>query len=52
MFVDAGYIFAQGSALLTGKKQQRGDLTLDTAKVVDALATFAEKVSGVKLLRI
>lgn len=52
VFVDAGYLFAQGSALLTGQKRQRGDLTLDTARVVEALGAFAEDVSTLPLLRI
>jgi uncharacterized LabA/DUF88 family protein len=52
VFVDAGYVFAQGAALLTGKKQQRGDLTINAAKIVEALGAFAEKVSKVQLLRV
>lgn len=52
VFVDAGYLFAQGSALLTGQKRQRGDLKLDTAKVVSAFVAFAEYVSRLPLLRI
>lgn len=52
VFVDAGYLFAQGSALLTGQKKQRGDITLDVAAVLTALTEHAERVSGVPLLRI
>lgn len=52
VFVDAGYLFAQGAALLTGQKRQRGDLTLDSAKVVEALSNFAEQTAGMPLLRI
>lgn len=52
VFVDAGYLFAQGSALLTGQKKQRGEVTLDVAAVLTALTELAERVSGVPLLRI
>lgn len=52
VFVDAGYLFAQGAALLTGQKRQRGDLTLNSAKVVEALGEFAVKAAGMPLLRI
>lgn len=52
VFVDAGYLFAQGSALLTGQKKQRGDVRLDVASVLSALTELAERVSGVPLLRI
>jgi hypothetical protein len=51
-FIDAGYLFAQGSALITGRKRIRGDLTLDTAQVVGAIGAFAERVAQVPLLRI
>lgn len=52
VFVDAGYLFAQGSALLTGQKRQRGELSLDSSKVLEALRAFAERTSGLPLLRI
>jgi uncharacterized LabA/DUF88 family protein len=52
VFVDAGYLFAQGSALLTGQKKQRGDVTLDIVAVLTALTELAERVSGVPLLRV
>jgi uncharacterized LabA/DUF88 family protein len=52
VFVDAGYLFAQGTTLLTGRKLVRGEVTLDHSKVADALQQFAERVSGLKLLRI
>lgn len=29
VFVDAGYVFAQGSVLLAGKKLPRGEIALD-----------------------
>lgn len=52
VFVDAGYVFAQGSVLLAGKKLPRGEITLDHQAGVDVLARFAEKVSAARLLRI
>jgi hypothetical protein len=52
VFVDAGYLFAQGSALLSGQKRQRGDTTLDAAGVVASLKDFAEGTAGLPLLRI
>lgn len=52
VFVDAGYVFAQGSILLAGKKLPRGEVVLDHGAAVDALTQFAEKVSGAQLLRI
>ena len=52
VFIDAGYLFAQGSALLTGQKRPRGELTLNYQAVVAALEDIATKVSGLSLLRI
>lgn len=52
VFVDAGYFFAQGSALLSGKKTQRGEVKLDHEKVLNALEEFACRVSKLPLLRI
>lgn len=51
-FVDAGYLFAQGSVALAGRKLPRGRLLLDHEKAIDALAAFATRVSGVDLLRV
>ena len=52
VFVDAGYLFAQGSVALAGQKLPRGRLVLDHEKAIDALANFATRVSGVDLLRV
>ena len=52
VFVDAGYLFAQGSILRFGDKLPRGEIDLNYMEVVAALRTVAETVSGVKLLRI
>jgi len=52
VFVDAGYVFAQGSVLLAGRKLPRGQTSLDHSGAVASLATFAERVAGVALLRV
>ena len=52
VFVDAGYLFAQGSVLLTGEKLPRGELQLDHDKVLDLLAALAKEISSLPLLRI
>lgn len=52
VFVDAGYLFAQGSTLLTGAKKPRGDMRLDITTALGALSELAERVSGVPLLRV
>lgn len=52
VFVDAGYLFAQGSKELCGTKRTRGNIHLDHTALVAALKDFAEKVSELPLLRI
>ena len=52
VFVDAGYLFAQSSRLLSGAKLTRGQLTLKHDVVIEKLRTFAEDVARVPLLRI
>lgn len=52
VFVDAGYLFAQGSVHLVGKKLPRSEMLLDHEAVARALAEFAARVSGTPLLRI
>ena len=52
VFVDAGYLFAQGSKELCGSKLTRRDIRLDHTALGVALRGFAEKVSGLPLLRI
>lgn len=51
VFVDAGYLFAQGSVLLTGTKQGREFLSLDIPAVTDALREEVKRQSGLPLLR-
>ncbi|HYW08003.1 MAG TPA: NYN domain-containing protein [Longimicrobium sp.] len=52
VFVDAGYLFAQGSKLLTGSKLTRGQLQLNEVAVTEALDSFARRVADQPLLRI
>lgn len=52
VFIDAGYLFAQGSVALSGHKLPRGSMTLDSAKALQALEELATKISGLPLLRI
>ena len=53
VFVDAGYLFAQGSAALTGSTQKRIGLSLDEGAALAALLAVAqEKADGVPLLRV
>jgi uncharacterized LabA/DUF88 family protein len=53
VFVDAGYLFAQGSAALSGSKKPRRDLTLNETAIMAELASAAQaKSPGSSLLRI
>ena len=52
VFVDAGYLFAQGSKELCGEKLVRGQVAIDHEAVVSALKAFGEDVSKLRLLRI
>ena len=52
VFVDAGYLFAQGSIELCGKKLPRGEITLNHIALTSTLKAFAENASGLPLLRI
>lgn len=53
VFVDAGYVYAQGSTCLTGKKVDRRSLQLDHKKVIDAFEQIAKDTAGgAPLLRI
>lgn len=53
VFVDAGYLFAAGSALLWGEKKPRHTVTLDANMIVESLAETASKVEkNARLLRI
>jgi hypothetical protein len=52
VFVDAGYLFAAGSALLAGSKQSRHLISLDENAAVAALGDFAKNRTGCDLLRV
>lgn len=53
VFVDAGYLFAQGSTALTGSKKARTQLSLDAPAVIDHLKAISQsKAPDAKLLRI
>lgn len=41
VFVDAGYLFAQGSVAICGTRQARADLTLNAALAVEAIKSVA-----------
>jgi uncharacterized LabA/DUF88 family protein len=53
IFVDAGYVFAQGSVSLSGSKTPRTQLKLDATEIIAQLTALAlAKSVGVPLLRI
>jgi uncharacterized LabA/DUF88 family protein len=53
VFVDAGYLFAQGSTALTGSKKSRSELKLNETAVVAELTAVARTKSGnSRLLRV
>lgn len=53
VFVDAGYLFAQGSDVLNGAKIARTRITLDEPKAVELLSAFAKECAEADtLLRI
>jgi uncharacterized LabA/DUF88 family protein len=53
IFVDAGYLFAQGSTALTGSKVSRVNLSLSARSVIEELKSFAaSRADACTLLRI
>ncbi len=53
VFVDAGYLFAQGSVAIAGIKKQRSELLLDATTAVDELIAFAcTKAAECRILRV
>lgn len=53
MFVDAGYLFAQGSVAIAGSKQPRSDLDLNVTAAIAELKSIAQsKCDPAPLLRI
>ena len=52
VFVDAGYLFAQGSKELCGIKLTRANIRLHHQVLIATLKDFAQSLSGLPLLRI
>ncbi len=52
VLVDAGYLFAQGSTLLSGSLQPRKYVKLDEKIVVPELIQLAKTITGVDILRV
>jgi len=52
VFVDAGYVFAQGSLLLAGRRLPRAEVSLAHEAAIKTFGDFAATVSGVPLLRV
>ena len=52
VFIDAGYLFAQGSKELCGTKLTRGSIRLNHEVLIGKLKEFAKGLSGLQLLRI
>lgn len=53
IFIDAGYLFAQGSTAIAGKRLARSSLVLDPAKVVSGLRKLmSSKATNTELLRV
>ncbi|MFI5297825.1 MAG: NYN domain-containing protein [Polyangiales bacterium] len=52
VFVDAGYLFAQGSAIVAGSVLHRDDMHLDADAAIAAVSAHATRLSGVPLLRV
>jgi len=46
IFVDAGYLYAQGSVAIAGVKQERRDLVLDIDGCMKALVDYSRSVDG------
>jgi uncharacterized LabA/DUF88 family protein len=53
IFVDAGYLFAQGAVSLLGKATKRTDLKLDEAEIIGQLKALARSLSAnTEILRV
>jgi hypothetical protein len=52
VFVDAGYLFAQGSVALCGRKRPRADFEFSPERSITSIEAFATAVSGLPLLRV
>lgn len=52
VFVDAGYVFAEGSKLIAGQKLTRSQLLLDYDVLLQLLGELTATLSGLPLLRV
>jgi len=52
VFVDAGYLFAEGSRVIANQKLRRAALRLDHDEVLGLLAELTAELTGLPLLRI
>jgi uncharacterized LabA/DUF88 family protein len=52
IFVDAGYLFASGSRLITGDRQTRSQLHLEHEQILSLLSRLNSELCGLQLLRI
>jgi hypothetical protein len=52
VFVDAGYVFAEGSKLIAGQKLARGQLLLEYDVLLPLLQDLVASVTGLPLLRV
>ncbi len=52
VFVDAGYVYAQGSALISGRKARREEILLDDAQILARLKAVAMTLTQLPLLRV
>ena len=53
VFVDAGYLFAAGSALISGQRKPRTECRLDIEKAIESISKFSGAVEpNARLLRI
>jgi len=52
VFVDAGYLFGEGSRLVAGEKLRRSALRLDHDKILKLLGELTRELTGLPLLRI
>lgn len=50
IFVDAGYLFAEGGKLIAGREVKRHELALDAGRCIASLRELATKLSGGKEL--
>lgn len=46
VFVDAGYLYAQGSTLLAGQRRPRSETFARVPEVIEDIRNFAERVTG------